>query len=269
MIVKLHGTTNANEADGPADVDVRTNSPSSLRTARAEAQGRPAGDRWPTRRAAGGHDDHGTDAVERRSRRTLGHGTGHQTQATSRTSNSTSTRRAPRRCRSARPSTRARRGQARPPPAHTPSFSLTFGREDREQDLSGVQVHMPLGLVGKIAGIHACGEAEIQAAESNSGECPAESEIGTADAGAGPGPDPFFDDRARLLHRSHDAQNGRTDRSAWSVVTPAERRPVQPRQRRRPLGDQHRSAHRGGDGHLRPPAAVHGRRAAEAARRST
>jgi len=35
----------------------------------------------------------------------------------------------------------------------SPSFSLTFSRNDREQDLSGVQVNMPPGLVGKIAGI--------------------------------------------------------------------------------------------------------------------
>jgi hypothetical protein len=71
-------------------------------------------------------------------------------------------------------------------------FSLTFGREDREQDLSGVEVHLPLGLVGKIAAVKQCGEAEVHAAERNAGECPAESQIGTATAGAGPGPHPFF-----------------------------------------------------------------------------
>ena len=74
----------------------------------------------------------------------------------------------------------------------SPTFSLTFSREDREQDLSGLQVRMPLGLVGKIAGIPRCGEAEVHAAEANTGECPAASKIGTADAGAGPGPHPFF-----------------------------------------------------------------------------
>jgi Domain of unknown function DUF11 len=72
------------------------------------------------------------------------------------------------------------------------NFSLTIGREDREQDLSGVEVHLPLGLVGKIAAVKQCGEAEVHAAERNEGECPAESQIGIATAGAGPGPHPFF-----------------------------------------------------------------------------
>jgi hypothetical protein len=77
-------------------------------------------------------------------------------------------------------------------------FSLTFGREDREQDLSGVEVHLPLGLVGKIAAVKQCGEAEVRAAERNEGECPAESQIGTATAGAGSGPHPFFDDKGKV-----------------------------------------------------------------------
>jgi uncharacterized repeat protein (TIGR01451 family) len=71
-------------------------------------------------------------------------------------------------------------------------FSLTFSREDREQDLSGVEVKMPLGLAGLIASVKQCGDAEVQAAEQNKGECPAESQVGTATAGAGPGPHPFF-----------------------------------------------------------------------------
>jgi hypothetical protein len=65
-------------------------------------------------------------------------------------------------------------------------FSVTFGREDREQDLSGVTVHMPPGLTGKIAGIPLCGEAQ-----ANAGTCGPQSEIGTATSLSGPGPDPF------------------------------------------------------------------------------
>jgi len=71
------------------------------------------------------------------------------------------------------------------------SFSLTIGRSDGEQDLSGVTVHMPLGLTGKIAGIPRCEEAEVQAAERGTGGCPADSEIGTATSFAGPGEEPF------------------------------------------------------------------------------
>ena len=67
------------------------------------------------------------------------------------------------------------------------SFSLTFSRQDREQNLAGIQVRMPLGLVGKIAGIPQCGEAQ-----ANAGTCGPESQIGTTTTGAGPGPHPLF-----------------------------------------------------------------------------
>jgi hypothetical protein len=70
--------------------------------------------------------------------------------------------------------------------AYTP-FTLTFGRHDGEQDLSGVTVNMPRGLIGKIAGITQCGEAE-----ANAGTCPASSRVGTATAAAGSGSQPFY-----------------------------------------------------------------------------
>jgi len=91
------------------------------------------------------------------------------------------------------------------------SFSLTFSRQDREQDLSGVQVHMPLGLTGKIAGIPLCGEAQ-----ANAGTCGPQSEIGTATSLAGPGPDPFPETgRVYLTGPYKGAPFG------LSVVTPA------------------------------------------------
>jgi len=78
------------------------------------------------------------------------------------------------------------------------SFSVTFGRDDREQDLSGVTVHMPLGLVGKIPAVTLCGEAEALAQKEEAPtegqarpHCPAGSEIGKAISLAGPGSDPF------------------------------------------------------------------------------
>ncbi len=66
------------------------------------------------------------------------------------------------------------------------SFDVTFERKDREQDLSGITVQTPPGLLGKIAGIVKC---EGPAAES--AECPAASRIATATSAAGAGPDPF------------------------------------------------------------------------------
>jgi len=66
------------------------------------------------------------------------------------------------------------------------SFVLSFARQDREQDLAGLTETMPAGLIGKIAGIPLCGEAQ-----ANAGTCGPESEIGTTTATAGPGPEPY------------------------------------------------------------------------------
>jgi hypothetical protein len=66
-------------------------------------------------------------------------------------------------------------------------FSVTFGREDREQDISAITVSTPPGLLGKIAGIPQCPEAQ-----ANAGTCGPESQIGTTTVGAGPGPHPFY-----------------------------------------------------------------------------
>jgi len=66
------------------------------------------------------------------------------------------------------------------------NFVLSFSRQDREQDLAGLTETMPPGLIGKIAGIPLCGEAQ-----ANAGTCGPESEIGTTTATAGPGPEPY------------------------------------------------------------------------------
>jgi hypothetical protein len=69
--------------------------------------------------------------------------------------------------------------------AYSP-FDVTFTRQDREQDLSGITVHTPEGLLGKIAGITRCNEVD-----ANAGTCPASSRIATATSAAGAGPNPF------------------------------------------------------------------------------
>jgi hypothetical protein len=66
-------------------------------------------------------------------------------------------------------------------------FTLTFARHDREQDLAGVTVHMPPGLLAKFAGILQCPEAQ-----ANAGTCSAASRIGSATAAAGAGSHPFY-----------------------------------------------------------------------------
>ena len=75
--------------------------------------------------------------------------------------------------------------------AYSP-FTLTLSRNDGEQDLSGLTVRMPPGLIGRIAGIAECGEAEAAAEAANTGSCPIASRVGTATAAAGAGPDPYW-----------------------------------------------------------------------------
>ncbi|HEY1688721.1 MAG TPA: hypothetical protein VGF95_07625 [Solirubrobacteraceae bacterium] len=69
--------------------------------------------------------------------------------------------------------------------AGTPSgngLSVGISREDREQNLAGITLHTPEGLLGMVSKVQLC--EEPQAAQ---GSCGAESRIGTVTAGVGPG----------------------------------------------------------------------------------
>jgi len=70
--------------------------------------------------------------------------------------------------------------------AYSP-FALSFSRNDREQDLAGLSVTLPPGLLGKIAGVPLCGEEQ-----ANAGTCGPESQLGTASVLAGPGEHPLY-----------------------------------------------------------------------------
>jgi hypothetical protein len=90
-------------------------------------------------------------------------------------------------------------GMANPVAGAFSPFSLTVSRNDGEQELSGVTVSLPKGLVGKLAGVEECSDAQIAHAEQNTGvaekaapSCPARSFLGTVQAGAGPGEHPFY-----------------------------------------------------------------------------
>ncbi len=61
----------------------------------------------------------------------------------------------------------------------------TIGREDGNQNLQSVQLHMPLGLSGILTGVKLCGEQQ-----ANEGACGPESEIGETTVSAGVGSDP-------------------------------------------------------------------------------
>jgi hypothetical protein len=76
-------------------------------------------------------------------------------------------------------------------------FTLSFSRGDSEENFAGATVTLPPGLIGKIAGVAQCTEAQLAAAAGKSGvaeqaspSCPAGSLIGTVQTTAGPGPSP-------------------------------------------------------------------------------
>lgn len=66
-------------------------------------------------------------------------------------------------------------------------FVMRFTREDTDQDLSGLTVDMPRGLLGRIAKVDLCTDAQASA-----NACPAGAKIGDVTVGAGAGTNPFF-----------------------------------------------------------------------------
>ncbi len=77
--------------------------------------------------------------------------------------------------------------------AYSP-FYLHLNRSDGEQEITRLDAVLPSGVVGKVAGIPKCGEAEIAAAKSKSGRqelaapsCPQGSKVGRTIGGAGVG----------------------------------------------------------------------------------
>jgi hypothetical protein len=66
------------------------------------------------------------------------------------------------------------------------ALTTTLGREDGQQDIQSVQLHMPAGLSGLLSGVVLCGEAQADA-----GSCGPESLIGETIVSVGLGGDPF------------------------------------------------------------------------------
>jgi hypothetical protein len=89
--------------------------------------------------------------------------------------------------------------------AHSP-FTMRLHREDGSQRFSGLSLKPPPGLVADLRGIPYCPDAALASIDaapgSGQGEidapsCPPASLIGTAKAGAGGGPNPFYVDTGR------------------------------------------------------------------------
>jgi hypothetical protein len=70
--------------------------------------------------------------------------------------------------------------------AYSP-FTLTFARQDSEQNLSSIEQTLPPGLLAKLAGVPRCGETQ-----ANEGACPQASQIGTVTVAAGVGSEPLY-----------------------------------------------------------------------------
>ena len=66
-------------------------------------------------------------------------------------------------------------------------FSVTLSRQDQEQNLSGIGVTAPPGLLGILKGVERCPEPQ-----ANQGTCGAGSLIGSTTVAVGPGPDPLY-----------------------------------------------------------------------------
>jgi uncharacterized repeat protein (TIGR01451 family) len=66
------------------------------------------------------------------------------------------------------------------------TFEASFSRQDTDQELGGLTVSLPPGLLADVASVPLCGEAQ-----ANAGACPESSRVGTVQAFAGPGPDPL------------------------------------------------------------------------------
>jgi hypothetical protein len=85
-------------------------------------------------------------------------------------------------------------GTSNPNAGQFSPLTLTFSRQDREQDLSGIQVRTPPGLLGTLAGIPLCGEPQ-----ASLGTCSADSRIGSMTVAAGPGSHPFYEQGSLYL----------------------------------------------------------------------
>lgn len=89
-------------------------------------------------------------------------------------------------------------GTERPLAGAFSPFSLRLKRADGTQQLQRLDLELPKGLLGKLAGIPYCPDAALAAAAAESGRaevaqpsCPTASEVGTVTVGAGAGPRPL------------------------------------------------------------------------------
>jgi hypothetical protein len=78
-------------------------------------------------------------------------------------------------------------GTSNPNAGQLSPLTVTFNREDREQDFSQIKVVTPPGLLGSLSSVPLCGEPQ-----ADLGTCLASSQIGEMTVAAGPGSHPYY-----------------------------------------------------------------------------
>jgi hypothetical protein len=78
-------------------------------------------------------------------------------------------------------------GTSNPNAGQLSPLTVTFNREDREQDISQLKVVTPPGLLGSLSSVPLCGEPQ-----ADLGTCSAASQIGEMTVAAGPGSHPYY-----------------------------------------------------------------------------
>ncbi len=91
-------------------------------------------------------------------------------------------------------------------------LTVTLSRADQDEELDGVSVRLPPGLLAVLSKVQQCSDAQARA-----GACAPQSQIGTATVGAGPGADPLF------LEHGHIYLTGPYEGAPFglSIVVPA------------------------------------------------
>ncbi|HEY2766966.1 MAG TPA: hypothetical protein VGI76_01840 [Solirubrobacteraceae bacterium] len=95
-------------------------------------------------------------------------------------------------------------------------LTVTFNRTDGEQQLGGVTVKTPPGLLGMLSSVTLCGEPEAAG-----GSCPSSSQIGSLTVAAGAGANPFYVQGGKVF-LTHAYKGGEF---GLSIVVPAQAGP--------------------------------------------
>jgi NHL repeat len=102
-------------------------------------------------------------------------------------------------------------------------FLLRLTRQDGSQEIKGLTVQLPPGLIGKLAGVAECSNASLSSAAQKTGRqelasasCPPGSQLGTVTVGAGAGPDPYY-----VQGRAYLAGPYKGAPLSMAIITPA------------------------------------------------